>query len=116
MENLTAAEAERETYIHNVEETLSRIASHKGVVGYFVIHPVSGKILKYEGFGDDAKSARRHADTLKGFIEVAASTIRTLDWRDTMTFLRMSCGDLDIMVAPDAEKHYTLVVVQHARQ
>lgn len=113
MESLSAAQAEREAYVRNVEDTLSRIASYQGVIGYFVIHPESGRILKYEGFEDSPKGVRRYAGKLKGLIDVASSTVRTLDWRDSMTFMRMSYGEMDILVAPDLEKQYTLVVVQH---
>lgn len=100
-------------YLKNVEDTLKRIASHKGVVGYYVTDPATGKILKYAGFGENSKEARRYVDALKGFISLAASTVRTIDWSDEMTFLRLSYGSFDIMVAPDLEKKYTLVVVQH---
>lgn len=116
MENLSATKAERDAYVHNVEEALSRIASYKGVVGYFAIHPESGRVLKYEGFEDSPKGVKRYADKLRGLIDVAASTVRTLDWRDNMTFLRLSYGEMDILVAPDLEKQYTLVVVQSVEQ
>lgn len=112
MSLLSASEAEREAHVRNVEDTLRRIVSHRGVVGYFVLDPNSGRILKSAGFGDSTKEVRRYAEKLRGLIDVAASTIRTIDWRDSMTFLRISCGVQEILVAPDLEKQYTLVVVQ----
>ncbi|EPY27794.1 dynein light chain roadblock-type [Strigomonas culicis] len=113
MSSRDASEPERTMYVKNVEDTLKRIAGHKGVVGYYVTDPATGKVLKYAGFGDSSKEVHRYIDALKGFISLAASTVRTIDWSDEMSFLRLSYGAFDIMVAPDLEKQYTLVVVQH---
>lgn len=113
MSSSEASEVERNMYIKNVEDSLKRIVSHKGVVGYYVTDPASGRLLKYAGFGESSKEARRYVDALKGFISLAQSTVRTIDWSDEMSFLRLSYGAFDIMVAPDLEKKYTLVVVQH---
>lgn len=98
--------------MQNVEDALNRIAHHRGVVGYFVIEPQKGKILNFTGFNGSSREAHRYVDKLKGFIDLAASTVRTIDWRDEMTFLRISCGTVDILVAPDTNKEYTMVVVQ----
>ncbi|CAJ1011119.1 putative Roadblock/LC7 domain containing protein [Leishmania naiffi] len=104
--------AEREAHLQNVEDTLNRIAHHKGVLGYFIMEPQKGKLLSFAGFRGSSREAYRYADTLKGFIDVTASTVRTIDWNDEMTFLRISCGSVDILVAPDTNKEYTMVVVQ----
>lgn len=103
---------ERDAHLQNVEDALNRIAHHRGVVGYFVIEPQKGKILNFTGFNGSSREAHRYVDKLKGFIDLAASTVRTIDWRDEMTFLRISCGAVDILVAPDTNKEYTMVVVQ----
>ncbi|CCW65719.1 unnamed protein product [Phytomonas sp. EM1] len=112
MEGQCSSEAELRAHIENTENTLKRIASYKGVVGYFFIHPDSGRILKSDGFGNDEGTVRRYSTKLRGFIDLATSTVRTLDSSDAMTFLRISCGDLDILAAPGPEKKYTLIVVQ----
>lgn len=113
MEALSSADLEKETYLKNVENALERIAKHDGVVGYFVTDPPTGRVMKYSGFDDNPKEVKRYVDKLKGFVELASSTIRMIDWKDKMTFLRLSFGAFDIMVAPDLDKQYTLVVVQH---
>lgn len=113
MEALSSADVEKETYLRNVENTLDRIAKHNGVVGYFVIEPQSGKIMRYSGFDENPKEVNRYVDKLRGFIDLAASTVRMIDWKDNMTFLRLSFGPFDIMVAPDLNKQYTMCVVQH---
>lgn len=68
--------------------------------------------MKFAGFDDNPKSARHYANKLHGFIDLATSTIRTIDWRDNMTFLRLTNGEFDILVAPDINKEYNLVLVQ----
>ncbi|EPY41961.1 dynein light chain roadblock-type [Angomonas deanei] len=113
MSAYSGSEMERDAYINTIEETLKRIAGHRGVVGYYVTDPTTGKVLKYDGFGDNVKDVRRYVDALKGFIAVASSTIRTIDSSNEMTFLRMSYGAFEVMVAPDVDKQYILVVVQH---
>lgn len=112
METRSAADTERGAYLKNVESSLERISGHDGVIGYFVIEPQSGRLLKYDGFDNSAREVGHYVDRLRGFIDLAASTIRTLDWRDSMTFLRLSFGPCDVLVAPDQNKQYTLVVVQ----
>lgn len=112
MAAVSSATAERDAHLQNVEDTLNRIAHHRGVVGYFVIEPQKGKLLSFAGFNGSSREAHRYVDKLRGFIDLAASTVRTIDWRDEMTFLRVSCGAVDILVAPDTNKEYTMVVVQ----
>ncbi|CCW72225.1 unnamed protein product [Phytomonas sp. Hart1] len=112
MEGKGTSEAELKTHLENIENTLKRIVSYKGVVGYFFIHPDSGRILKSDGFGKNESLVKLYSTKLIGFIDFATSTIRTLDCDDAMTFLRISCGDVDILAAPSPEKKYTLVVVQ----
>ncbi|KPI84334.1 putative dynein-associated protein [Leptomonas seymouri] len=112
METGSTATTERDAHLQNVEDTLNRIAHHRGVVGYFVIDPQKGKLLNFAGFNGNTREVHRYVDKLRGFIDLAASTVRTIDWRDEMTFLRISCGAVDILVAPDKNKEYTMVVVQ----
>lgn len=111
-EKADVAAQEREVRVEMVGEILDRISKHKGVVGYFVIEPQSGKILSFSGFGNSSRKVSQYVEKLKGFIDLAASTIRTIDWRDRMTFLRISCEKQDILVAPDLHNEYTMVVVQ----
>lgn len=113
MEKMTASAGQRETYLKNVNDALGRIARHKGVIGYIVMDPASSKVLRSSGFGENPREVRRYVEKLRGFIDLADSTVRMIDWQDQMTFLRVSYGAFDILVAPDLEKQYTLVVIQH---
>ncbi|KAG5497758.1 hypothetical protein JKF63_04025 [Porcisia hertigi] len=115
MSRANPAAAEREVHLQNVEDTLNRIAQHKGVLGYFFLDPQKGKILNFAGFHGSFREAHRYADTLKGFIDLTTTTVRTIDWKDEMRFLRISCGTVDILVAPDANKEFTMVVVQEVK-
>ncbi|KAF8306388.1 dynein light chain 2B, cytoplasmic [Trypanosoma cruzi] len=110
------AAREREQRIKCVEEILLRIASHEGVLGYLVLNPIDGSIFKHSGFGGDAKKMQKYAEKVNGLTKLAYSTVRTIDWKDVLTFLRLSVGLTDILVAPDVEKRYVLVVVQEIKQ
>ncbi|RNF27360.1 dynein light chain 2B, cytoplasmic [Trypanosoma conorhini] len=114
--NETQAAREREQRVKCVEEILLRIASHEGVVGYLVLNPVDGSLLKYSGFDGDERKMRKYGDKINGFTSLAYSTVRTIDCKDELTFLRLSVGLTDILVAPDVEKEYVLVVVQEIKR
>ncbi|KAG8341087.1 Roadblock LC7 domain [Trypanosoma vivax] len=107
---------ERERRVKSVEEILLRIASHEGVVGYLVLNPSDGRILKHSGFASEEQKIRRYASKIIGFTALAASTIRTIDWKDDLTFLRLSLQKKDILVAPDINKQYVLIVVQEIKR
>lgn len=115
MDALTATDVEREAYLRNVDNALERIATHRGVLGYFVMEPATGNLMKFAGFGGDGKTVRRYVERLRGLIDLGSSTIRSMDWEDDMTFCRLSYGAFDILIAPDLNKQYTLVVVQEMK-
>ncbi|KAK2505775.1 LOW QUALITY PROTEIN: hypothetical protein MC885_005839, partial [Smutsia gigantea] len=73
-----------------VEETLKRIQSHKGVIGTMVVNA--------EGL--------LHQLTMK-----ARSTVRDIDPQNDLTFLRIRSKKHEIMVAPD--KEYLLIAIQN---
>lgn len=106
---------EREQRIKCVEDILRRIASHEGVIGYLVLNPVDGSILKFSGFSGEQQKMHMYASKINGFTSLASSTVRTIDWKDDITFLRLSVGRTDILIAPDLEKHYTLIVIQELK-
>ncbi|AAZ13459.1 dynein light chain 2B, cytoplasmic, putative [Trypanosoma brucei gambiense DAL972] len=106
---------ERERRIKSVEEVLLRIAKHEGVVGYLVLNPADGRVMRYSGFSSDERKVKKYADKINGFTALAASTIRTIDWKDDLTFLRMGLGLTEILIAPDVNKQYVLIVVQEIR-
>lgn len=103
---------ERETQVQVVRQTLLRIAGHKGVVGYMVLNPKDGSIVECVGFNNDRKLTEAYADKLFGFVHLAQSTVRTLSNEDDLTFLRMRWRLREILIAPDLNKEFMLVVVQ----
>jgi dynein light chain roadblock-type len=103
---------ERETQVQVVRQTLLRIAGHKGVVGYMVLNPKDGSIVECVGFNNDRKLTESYADKLFGFVHLAQSTVRTLSNEDDLTFLRMRWRLREILIAPDLNKEFMLIVVQ----
>jgi hypothetical protein len=96
-----------------ISKALSRIAGHTGVFGLLVVHPSSGRVLHQAGFGDDAAVAKKWKEEMLSFVAVAASTVRTLDHSDDLTFLRMQWMRRHVVVCPDPNREYTIVCVQN---
>ncbi|KAG5189309.1 putative flagellar outer dynein arm light chain LC7 [Tribonema minus] len=90
-----------------VEETLKRIQSHRGVKGVLIINQ--------EGIPIRSNMNQEDTDTYAALISQlnfkANGIIRTLDETDSLTFLRLRSQKHEIMVAPD--KDFTLIVVQN---
>ena len=90
-----------------VEETLKRINSHKGIQGIVIMNndaiPIRSTL--------ENKTAQHYCALLKPLTEKARSAIRDLDPQNDLTFLRIRTKKHEIMVAP--EKDFTLVVVQN---
>ncbi len=107
-----AQQLERETQRQVVRSTLLRIGCHKGVVGYMVLNPKDGSVMECVGFGNDKSMSERYADVLYSFVQLTQSTVRTLDRDDDLTFMRMRWRLREILIVPDLNKEYTLVVVQ----
>lgn len=103
---------ERETQLQVVRQTLLRIAGHKGVMGYMILNPKDGGIVECVGFNNDRKLTELYADKLFGFVNLTQSTVRTLANDDDLTFLRMRWRLREILIAPDLNKEYVLIVVQ----
>ena len=90
-----------------VEETLKRINSHKGVLGIVIVNhegvPIRSTL--------DAKQSNDYAANITSLASKARSAVRTLDPQNDLTFLRIRSKKHEILVAP--EKEFTLVVVQN---
>lgn len=95
-----------------VRQTLLRIAGHKGVLGYMILNPRDGDVVECVGFNNDRKMTELYADKLFGFVSLTQSTVRTLAHDDDLTFLRMRWRLREILIAPDLNKEYILIVVQ----
>uniref|UniRef100_A0A1L8DX00 Dynein light chain roadblock n=1 Tax=Nyssomyia neivai TaxID=330878 RepID=A0A1L8DX00_9DIPT len=90
-----------------VEETLKRIQSHKGVVGTIVVNnegiPVKSTL--------DNTTTVQYAGLMSQLADKARSVVRDLDPSNDLTFLRVRSKKHEIMVAPD--KDFILLVIQN---
>ncbi|NP_001177691.1 roadblock isoform X1 [Nasonia vitripennis] len=90
-----------------VEETMKRIQSHKGVVGTIVVN-TEGIPIKSTM---DNTTTVQYAGLISQLSDKARSVIRDLDPTNDLTFLRIRSKKHEIMVAPD--KEFILIVVQN---
>ncbi|KAL7837437.1 hypothetical protein SRHO_G00271480 [Serrasalmus rhombeus] len=90
-----------------VEETLKRIQSQKGVQG-IIIANTEGIPIKTTL---DNSSTVQYAGLLHQLMMKARSTVRELDPQNDLTFLRVRSKKNEIMIAPD--KDYFLIVIQN---
>ncbi|XP_071429227.1 dynein light chain roadblock-type 1 [Pithys albifrons albifrons] len=90
-----------------VEETLKRIQSQKGVQGIIVVNSEGIPIKSTM----DNSSTMQYAGLMHSFILKARSTVRDLDPQNDLTFLRIRSKKNEVMVAPD--KDYFLIVIQN---
>ncbi|XP_077788600.1 dynein light chain roadblock-type 2 [Podarcis muralis] len=90
-----------------VEETLKRIQSHKGVIGTIVLNaegiPIRTSL--------DNSTTVQYAGLLHQLTMKAKGTVRDIDPQNDLTFLRIRSKKHEIMVAPD--KEYLLIVIQN---
>ncbi|KAF7988034.1 hypothetical protein HCN44_007528 [Aphidius gifuensis] len=90
-----------------VEETMKRIQSHKGVVGTIVVNS-EGIPIKTTM---DNTTTVQYAGLISQLSDKARSVIRDLDPTNDLTFLRIRSKKHEVMVAPD--KEFILIVVQN---
>lgn len=80
-----------------VEETLKRINSHKGVVGIVIVTadcvPVRSTL--------DEKQSKELSGSITFLVHRARSAVRSLDPQNDLTFLRIRSKKHEILVAPD---------------
>ncbi len=93
-----------------VEETLKRIQSHKGVQGVIIMN-AEGVAIKSTL---SAEETENYTSTVSQLALKASSLVRTLDDSDELTFLRIRSKKQEIMIAPD--KEYCLVVIQNPQE
>nr|XP_028577460.1 dynein light chain roadblock-type 2-like [Podarcis muralis] len=96
--------------VAEVEETLKRIQSHKGVIGAIVVNaegiPVRTTL--------DNSTTVQYAGLLHQLMMKAKSTVRDIDPQTDLTFLGIRSKNHEIMVAPDKES--LLIVIQNPRE
>ncbi|KAK9702105.1 Roadblock/LC7 domain [Popillia japonica] len=124
---------------NEVEETMKRIQSHKGVVGTIVVNsegiPIKTTLdntmtVQYAGLISslvelesysvtgipikttlDNTMTVQYAGLISSLVDKARSVVRDLDAANDLTFLRIRSKKHEIMVAPD--KEFILIVVQN---
>ncbi|XP_063134212.1 dynein light chain roadblock-type 2 isoform X1 [Rattus norvegicus] len=79
-----------------VEETLKRIQSHKGVIGTMVVNAEGIPIRTTL----DNSTTVQYAGLLHQLTMKAKSTVRDIDPQNDLTFLRIRSKKHEIMVAP----------------
>ncbi|XP_044303502.1 dynein light chain roadblock-type 1 isoform X1 [Varanus komodoensis] len=90
-----------------VEETLKRIQSQKGVQGIIVVN-AEGIPIKTTM---DNSTTMQYAGLMHNLIMKARGTVRDIDPQNDLTFLRIRSKKNEIMIAPD--KDYFLIVIQN---
>ncbi|XP_006882796.1 PREDICTED: dynein light chain roadblock-type 1-like [Elephantulus edwardii] len=103
----TVAELLDRSETAEVEETLKRLPSQKCVQGIIVVNtggiPTKGTM--------DNSTITQYANLMHNFILKARSTVREIDPKNDLTFLRIHAKKNEIMIAPD--KDYFLIVIQN---
>ena len=102
-----ASRAPLSAAMSEVEETLKRINSHKGIQGIVIMNTEAIPIRSTL----DTALATKYCGLLKPLCEKSRSAVRDLDPQNDLTFLRIRTKKHEIMIAP--EKEFTLVVVQN---
>ncbi|KAG9353409.1 hypothetical protein JZ751_018004 [Albula glossodonta] len=94
-------------YDAEVEETLKRIQTQKGVQGIIIVN-AEGIPIKTTL---DNSSTVQYAGLIHQLVMKARSTVRDIDPQNDLTFLRIRSKKNEIMIAPD--KDYFLIVIQN---
>jgi dynein light chain roadblock-type len=89
-----------------VEETLKRVQSHKGVKGV-IIMTAEGVCIRTTMSPEETES---YSALVSQLAMKAAGVVKVIDESDELAFLRVRSKKQEIMIAPD--KDYILVVVQ----
>ncbi|KAI9136612.1 hypothetical protein BKA69DRAFT_1033436, partial [Paraphysoderma sedebokerense] len=93
-----------------VEETLKRLSSHKGVQGIVVVNSEGIPIRTTL----DNSLTVQYSALITQLAAKAKSVVRDLDPQNDLTFLRIRSKKHEIMVAPD--KEYLLIVIQNPHE
>ena len=89
-----------------IEETLNRIKTHKGVSGIVIVNTEGVPIRSTL----DAKLTLQYSALISQLAAKARSVVRDLDPQNDLTFLRILSKKHEIMVSPD--KDFILIVIQ----
>mmetsp|Transcript_31093 Transcript_31093/g.75160 ORF Transcript_31093/g.75160 Transcript_31093/m.75160 type:complete len:110 (-) Transcript_31093:304-633(-) len=93
--------------IAEMEETIARISSHKGVEGVMIMDRRGATIQSTL----DEEQTKTHAAALSDLTVKASFIVGMLNQDDELTFLRIRSKQREIMISPD--KEFLLVVLQN---
>ena len=94
-----------------VEETIKRLSSHRGVKGILIMNN-DGCPIRSNGLSQDETD--NYSALVSSLAIKASGVVRSLDETDELAFLRIRSKKHEIMIAPD--KDYTLVVIQDPQE
>lgn len=93
-----------------VDETMKRLQSHKGVTGLIVIDkegiPIRSTL--------DNSTTVQYAGLITQLANKARSVIRDIDPQNDLTFVRVRSKKYEIIIAP--EKEFLLIVIQNPNE
>ncbi|XP_026322857.1 dynein light chain roadblock-type 2-like [Hyposmocoma kahamanoa] len=92
---------------NEAEETIRRLAAHKGVAGVII---VNGEGIPIKTTLDNHVSVQ-YAGLMSSLVDKARAVVRDLDPTNDLTFLRIRSKKSEVMIAPDRE--FILIVVQN---
>lgn len=92
---------------NEAEETIRRLAAHKGVAGVIV---VNGEGIPIKTTLENHVSVQ-YAGLMSSLVDKARAVVRDLDPSNDLTFLRIRSKKSEVMIAPDRE--FILIVVQN---
>ena len=94
------------TSLAEVEETIARISSYKGVQAVMILHRQTGNVIQ-STWTEDLKL--QHASIIQQLTSKSALLASTMD--DELSFVRIRSKQHEILLAPD--KEYILAVLQN---
>ncbi|XP_049880936.1 dynein light chain roadblock-type 2-like [Pectinophora gossypiella] len=92
---------------NEAEETVRKLATHKGVSGVIIIN---GEGIPIKSTLENHVSVQ-YAGLMSSLVDKAKAVVRDLDPTNDLTFLRIRSKKSEVMVAPD--KEFILIVVQN---
>mmetsp|Transcript_14406 Transcript_14406/g.39034 ORF Transcript_14406/g.39034 Transcript_14406/m.39034 type:complete len:108 (+) Transcript_14406:103-426(+) len=91
----------------DVEATLSRIQTHKGVLGTVIVSTADNKPLRSTL---DDHLTKQYAELIPSLADLARNLVRDLDPQNDLEFLRIRSFKHEIMIA--AKEDFVLIVIQ----
>ena len=89
----------------DIEETIKRIQSQKGVTGVIIMDNIGRAIRSTL----DDETTAQHSQLLHQLCDKSKSTVKEMDPSNDLTFLRLRTKKSEVLIAPD--KDYLIAVI-----